>query len=60
MGRNKDMLEEILEDGVKQGQQEVGAPVGIPPITKEERKEAGKKIVAAWYVRLWNWLTGKE
>ena len=52
----KDEIKEVIKDGIKQGQAEVGAP--LPPLTKEDREEVGKKIVTAWYVRLWNALTG--
>ncbi len=56
MSKHTEELEKILKDGVKQGQAEVGAP--LPPLTKEDREEVGKKIVAAWYVRLWRYIFG--
>ena len=52
----KEEIKKVLKEGIEQGQAEVGAP--LPPLTKEDREEVGKKIVAAWYVRLWNALTG--
>jgi hypothetical protein len=54
-----DEFKKVVLDGIEQGQAQTGGPVGIPPITKEDREEIGKKVVAAWYVRFWNWLTGK-
>lgn len=47
-------FEKVVKDGIKQGQKETGIPV-----TKQEREQAGTQIVAAWYVRLWNWIIGK-
>ena len=52
----KDEIEQVVKDGIKQGQAEVGAP--LPPLTKKDREEVGRNIVAAWYVRLWNKLFG--
>lgn len=52
----KDEIREVLKDGIEQGQAEVGQPQ--IPLTKEDREEVGKKIVAAWYVRLWRYLFG--
>ena len=52
----KDEIKQVVKDGIKQGQAEVGAP--LLPLTKEDREEVGKKIVTAWYVRLWNKLFG--
>ena len=52
----KEEIKKVLQEGIKQGQAEVGAP--LPPLTKEDREEVGKKIVTAWYVRLWNKLFG--
>jgi|GEM_PF-6218332 len=53
----KEEIKEVIRDGIKQGQAEVGIPE-IPPMTKEQREEAGRQIVAAWYVRLWRYLFG--
>ncbi len=52
----KEEIKKVLKEGIKQGQAEVGAP--LPPLTKDDREEVGKKIVTAWYVRLWNKLFG--
>ena len=49
-------FEKVIKDGIKQGQQQTGAP---SIITKEDREQAGAQIVAAWYVRLWNWIMGR-
>ena len=48
----KDEIKEVIKDGIKQGQAEVGIPE-IPPVTKEQRKEAGRNLVAAFFVSLW-------
>lgn len=52
----KDEIKKVVREGIEQGQKEVGAP--LPPVTKEDREEVGKKIVAAWYVRLWRRIFG--
>jgi hypothetical protein len=52
----KDEIKKVVKEGIRQGQAEVGAP--LPPLTKKDREEAAKKIVAAWYVRLWRYLFG--
>ena len=51
----RDTIESVIKDGVAQGQAEVGQPT--VPLTKADREKAGAQIVAAWYVRLWRWLT---
>ena len=56
MSRNTDALERVLKEGVAEGQKQTGDPV--PGITKEQREQAAVKIVAAWYVRLWNSFMG--
>lgn len=48
-------LENVVKDGIAQGQAEVGQPT--VPLTKADREKAGAQIVAAWYVRFWRWIT---
>ena len=53
----KDEIKEVIKDGIKQGQAEVGIPE-IPPVTREQRKEAGRNVVAAFFVSLWRRIFG--
>ena len=56
MSKTTEAIERVLKEGVSEGQKQTGAPA--PPITKEQREQAAVKIVAAWYVRLWNSFMG--
>jgi len=47
----KDEIKQVVKEGIRQGQAEVGAP--LPPLTKKDREEAGRNIVAAFFVSLW-------
>jgi len=49
----KDEIKQVVKDGIEQGQAEVGISE-IPPVTKEQRKEAGRNIVAALFIKAWN------
>jgi len=51
----KKTLENVVKDGLAQGQAEVGQPT--VPLTKADREKAGAQIVAKWYVKLVHWLT---
>lgn len=51
----KKTIENVVKDGLAQGQAEVGQPT--VPLTKADREKVGAQIVAAWYVKLVHWLT---
>ena len=56
--KTMDEIRKVALDGIAEGQRQTGVPLEVPPITKEQREEAGAKIVAAWYVRLWRYFFG--
>jgi hypothetical protein len=53
----KDTLENVVKEGISQGQAEAGQPV--IPLTKKDRETVGAQIVAAWYVKLVHFLMFK-
>lgn len=53
----KDEIKQVVKDGIKQGQAEAGIPK-IPPVTKEQRKEVGRNIIAALFVKAWRFIFG--